>query len=240
MTDNTVPLPLAGWFPDPDIPGQHRWWDGTQWHASQLAVRPRLGAGFGVLRNWVVALLFVHAGINLVLITTYAWGLTLDGYSTWAEGPVAFVVLSTVVEVSLVPLFMALVALWCMWQFRLAQVCRPGAIRRSPGMNIGSWFIPIVFFWFPLQNMRDLWKVHVGRTAGGLLGIWWFGWLVANRLTNGITSRVLFHEDELTFHAYNVMSLVEATVWLFTTLVAVVIVVRLSRSALDREGAPTD
>lgn len=30
----------AGWYPDPERPGQQRWWDGTQWAASQPSHPP--------------------------------------------------------------------------------------------------------------------------------------------------------------------------------------------------------
>jgi hypothetical protein len=32
MTPST--LPAAGWFPDPHVPGQERWWTGTEWSAA--------------------------------------------------------------------------------------------------------------------------------------------------------------------------------------------------------------
>ncbi len=43
------------------------------------------------------------------------------------------------------------------WQFQAAATARflflPA--RRSPGLGVGSWFIPVVNFWFPYQSMRD-------------------------------------------------------------------------------------
>lgn len=29
-----------GWYPDPDRPGQQRWWDGSQWRGQGAAVGP--------------------------------------------------------------------------------------------------------------------------------------------------------------------------------------------------------
>jgi hypothetical protein len=31
----TPPLPLPGWYPDPDHPREQRWWDGAHWAPSQ-------------------------------------------------------------------------------------------------------------------------------------------------------------------------------------------------------------
>jgi hypothetical protein len=44
-----------------------------------------------------------------------------------------------------------------MWQYRAAKTARlldlPAA--HSPGLGVGSWFIPVVNFWFPYQALRD-------------------------------------------------------------------------------------
>ncbi|MEO6821030.1 MAG: heavy metal-binding domain-containing protein [Candidatus Nanopelagicales bacterium] len=31
MTETTSGQPIAGWYPDPSVPTQLRWWDGTTW-----------------------------------------------------------------------------------------------------------------------------------------------------------------------------------------------------------------
>ena len=43
------------------------------------------------------------------------------------------------------------------WQFQAAKTARFLSLpaRRSPGLGVGSWFIPVVNFWFPYQSIRD-------------------------------------------------------------------------------------
>jgi hypothetical protein len=61
-----------------------------------------------------------------------------------------FSLLNLMVEVPVYVLFLT-------WQYKAAVTARLLRIpaRRSPGLGVGSWFIPVVGLWFPYQAIRD-------------------------------------------------------------------------------------
>jgi hypothetical protein len=62
------------------------------------------------------------------------------------------------------------------WQFQAAKTARLLSLpaKRSPGLGVGSWFIPIVSFWFPYQAIRDcLPPGDPGRSVVARLWAFW-------------------------------------------------------------------
>lgn len=69
---------------------------------------------------------------------------------------------------------------WVVWQYRAATAMPVGSIRRTPGWHAGSWFIPVVAWWFPFQNVKDLVAASRASVGTGLLGLWWALWVAGN------------------------------------------------------------
>jgi hypothetical protein len=67
------------------------------------------------------------------------------------NGATAAVDLLSLVSVGLAVAFLV-------WQYRAATVARSlgRPARLSPGLGVGSWFIPVVNLWFPYWALRDL------------------------------------------------------------------------------------
>jgi hypothetical protein len=56
------------------------------------------------------------------------------------------------------PIEVVVAVVFLVWQYRAATTARVLGYpaRRSPGLGVGSWFIPVVNLWFPYQALRDL------------------------------------------------------------------------------------
>jgi len=63
---------------------------------------------------------------------------------------------------------------YLVWKYRAATNARildPAAMKVSPGMAVGSYFIPLVFFVVPYQAMAGIARATLGSAAG--VGLWW-------------------------------------------------------------------
>ncbi|MFD5392409.1 DUF4328 domain-containing protein [Streptomyces sp. NPDC127074] len=89
-------------------------------------------------------------------------------------------------------LTLAIAVVWVIWFRRLrlnAEVFAPGQHRFSSGWAAGSWFTPVVNFWFPKQIANDIWRASSPQgphaVSRGLLNGWWVTWIVA-LVTNAV------------------------------------------------------
>jgi Domain of unknown function (DUF4328) len=65
---------------------------------------------------------------------------------------------------------------YLMWKYRAAvnaRILDPAAARISPGMAVGSYFIPFAQFVIPCQAMAGIARASTGSIAG--VALWWTG-----------------------------------------------------------------
>lgn len=138
------------------------------------------------------ALLIACGALSVVTIGTEAFGINaVSGYLNGNEGAIgsigAYEQLSMIVNALSSVVLVATGVLWAVWQHRAAKQV-PGRTRRSPGWHAGSWFVPIVSFWFPYQNISDLFRA-IGRSRPSWLIVWWLLWVGSN-ISVWVSSRV--------------------------------------------------
>jgi hypothetical protein len=74
-------------------------------------------------------------------------------------------------------LLLVVAVCFLIWQHDAAKVARRLGYpaRRSPGLGVGAWFIPVVNLWFPYQALRDCLPP---QHPMGHLGLWaWLAYL---------------------------------------------------------------
>lgn len=159
----------------------------------QFQQLPRNTESIARLSLAVQILLWIGAGFSLITIIVELFGLAVT--TEFMNNP--FLPMDSVMTYAsingTVGIFASLVLIatgicWVIWQFQVAKQVT-GLTRRTPGWHIASWFIPIVSFWFPYQNISDLWKA-VGRAQPSWLLAWWLLWL-AGGLSSQVSARIL-------------------------------------------------
>ncbi|MHA4819061.1 protein kinase domain-containing protein [Streptomyces aculeolatus] len=172
------PYGRTGWqTPRPPVPGRPR------------AVRPiatALQVLLGVYAAYVC--LQVIQEINLLVL------LSEDGADTWYMAEDLDRMENFTAGNFL--LFAVCAVLWSVWFYRLrtnSEAFAPGQVRYSSGLAIGSWYIPVVQLWFPMQIANDMFRInspfphHARPPAGygprpvsygkGVLNFWWAAWV---------------------------------------------------------------
>jgi hypothetical protein len=82
-------------------------------------------------------------------------------------------------------LTLAVIVVFLVWIYRARHNAGRSRAhhRRSRGWAIGSWFVPVVNLWFPLQVVQDIWRADVEPAQRvrmpWLVGTWWACWLLA-------------------------------------------------------------
>ncbi len=235
MSETPTPSPGPGWYADPESPRNLRYWDGAAWQqqwqhagtsASTRVPRP-VGPGFfrlGGAVQYGLRLLGVVLGIRFTLDL---WGLTMfaDAIQSGDVGSLErYDDIDIVTSITGVVLIVVIGICWARWQYLLARAATPAELTRGPGWHAGAWFVPVVSFWFPFQNVRDLWRRRFPHRSHDLLGWWWAGW-IGMQILDRVYGAMGAEADSVgDFEAMAVAGLVSAAVSLAALVLALVIV----------------
>lgn len=192
----TSPVQQPGWYPAPDGSAASWWWDGTQW--VQPTVEAPKGKPVGRLSLIVRTLLYTTVGFTIAGIAVDMYGLSV--ISAVIDGDSGAIASSSLYDAAVLAVTsllglcgLATAVFWLIWQHRLATMAL-GRTRRGPGWHVWGWIIPVVSFWFPYQDISDLWRA-AGRERPRWQVQWWMCWIlaavsggIANLMTNNAAS----------------------------------------------------
>lgn len=202
MSATTIQQP-AGWYPDPAGTGGRRYHDGVGWTAQVWhgkAVSRPLGRGFARLGDWLSRFLVLTALLSGLLVTYFVWGHLLladvvhrPDVQLLADQPQVpasvrdelgrFALAGAALGLAYAVVGSLTAVLWLVWQHRLAGAA-PRPVRRMPFMHVLSWVLPFVSYWWPVQNVGDLWRAYgddrepTSQSHPVLIPMWWATFVV--------------------------------------------------------------
>jgi hypothetical protein len=74
--------------------------------------------------------------------------------------------------------FLVVGGVWAGWQRTIALVASQGNGVRDPNWHAMAWFSPVVMWWEPARNMRELSAYLLPPARGRLVSAWWVSWVL--------------------------------------------------------------
>ncbi|WP_165869363.1 protein kinase domain-containing protein [Streptomyces barkulensis] len=157
---------------------------------------------------------------------------------------------TTEVMAALSALFqLPVIVLWLVWFWRVranAEVFAPGQIRSHRGWAIGSWLVPVIWFFMPKQIINDVcdhsdptstrttWYGPRRSSNRGLLNGWWTMWLAG--MVVGVLNYEPWYDAETVDQAQGSAALTVMADFLTVpaTVLAILVVLRLTSLQDDR------
>jgi hypothetical protein len=245
MTNTPTPPP-AGWYPAPDGSSGTWWWDGARWTQPDQQPSPQFAAttasrGIAGLATATQVLLIVCAVVSVATIGIETFGIgAVSGYLNGDDSAIdmidAYDQSTSVVSILSSVALVATGVLWAVWQYRVAKQVT-GRTRRSAGWHAGSWFVPVVSFWFPFQNISDLWQA-VGRARPSWQILWWLLWVASNFVIQ-ISGRIYMSAEDLEqFRVAMWLSIAGEILVLAAAPLAWLVIRGLTQGILQRPSVP--
>jgi hypothetical protein len=199
----STPPPPPGWYDDPWGSPTKRWWDGQAWTGHLQAGGPvssvgvpldqQLEAEQGSARWARLAMLWAGPAYAIQTVAATAlgqqlienlrstdWGASSDSSSGLfpSIGNPAALAVNQLASLA----YLAGGVLFLVWFYRSVTLARDAGLpaRRSPGLALAAWIIPIVNWWWPYQSVVDvLPRDHPGQPQ---VLRWWLLWIAASNV----------------------------------------------------------
>ncbi|TWP46262.1 DUF4328 domain-containing protein [Lentzea tibetensis] len=155
---------------------------------------------------------------------------------------------TAIVSIPLTVLHIAAGVVFIVWLYRARlnaeRVTYAAEHRRGKGWAIGSWFTPVVNFWFPKQIIDDVWRASdpmqqqvplQQRQKSALVTVWWIAFLVMQAIDR-IIMRIYLRQEispPMLFDAA-----VASTASAFFTVVAAVLAAQIVQRISDFQTVP--